>query len=691
MPRQLLFRRTGAIMIPPDILIVDDRPENRRLFAEIFRGYLPGCSVRTAGGGREAIALAAQKTPDCALVDVQMPGMSGLEVCRAFRQREDTPRFPVVMITGENSTTAFRAQCLEAGADDFISRPVENTELIARIRVMLRIKRAEEELRAANRDLEKRVEDRTRALEESRNDLQRVIDALPEALIVVEPDYTITHANRAARELRGNTLRPEGRCCFQVLWGNMQSCAEAGHTCPMNQVLRTSVPVTWVHRKPDAGGRQRFYEVSAAPVFNDEGRITRIIESCRDITSRYETQEALRQSEERLELAMYGAQLGMWDWDVRSDQLTYNKHWAQMLGFSLDEITPDQAFFESRLHPDDKTRVLDELARHIAGKTDFYESEHRLRRRDGEYIHVLDRGRIVEKDRKGAVCRVCGTVRDITERKHREEEARIREQQLIQADKMISLGILVSGVAHEINNPNHFILSNAAPLEDLFQAVLPVLDRYASENGDFSIGGIEYSQIRGKVPDMFRNIREGSKRIQLIVGELRQFATGSPKDTLDQVQINEIAASAITLLSNMIRKHTRVFAAEYDDNAPLFSANYHRLEQVLINLVQNACQALTDMDQAIRVKTAWDAGAQLITLAVEDEGCGMAAEILGHITDPFYTTRREAGGTGLGLSIAASIVREHGGRLEFTSTPGKGTAALVTLPADRAAGHRPVP
>jgi polar amino acid transport system substrate-binding protein len=108
--------------------------------------------------------------------------------------------------------------------------------------------------------------------------------------------------------------------------------------------------------------------------------------------------------------------------------------------------------------------------------------------------------------------------------------------------------------------------------------------------------------------------------------------------------------------------------------------NAQRLEQVIINLIQNACESLTNADQALTVSTGWDPGNQQVTLVVIDQGRGMDPEVLPRITEPFFTTRPDRGGTGLGLSIAASIIKEHHGTLTFSSTPGQGTTATVSLP-----------
>jgi len=137
----------------------------------------------------------------------------------------------------------------------------------------------------------------------------------------------------------------------------------------------------------------------------------------------------------------------------------------------------------------------------------------------------------------------------------------------------------------------------------------------------------------------------------------------------------------------MIMKSTSHFSIEYGKNLPVLRGNFQRLEQVIINLIQNACQALRDIQKGISVSTSYDEKMRGIVVRVEDEGVGIPSEILPHITDPFFTTKPESGGTGLGLSISSRIVKEHGGTLTFTSEVRKGTRAEIFLPVLQSKDH----
>ncbi|WP_461209321.1 ATP-binding protein [Desulfocurvus sp. DL9XJH121] len=292
-------------------------------------------------------------------------------------------------------------------------------------------------------------------------------------------------------------------------------------------------------------------------------------------------------------------------------------------------------------------------------------------------------------DPRGRLTETVTIFEDISAKILVEREEAKRQQQLVQADRMISLGILTSGVAHEINNPNTFIMSNAQLFAEAWQETGAILDEYHRDNGDFVIGGLPYSKFREKVPVLCSRILEGAVRIQRIVKELRTYSRQSTVEALVPVQVNEVIQSAEILLGSMIRKCTDNFSLELADGLPLVRADFQRLEQVVINVVQNACQALTGPGRAIHVRTALEAG--FVVLECRDQGVGIPENQLGHVTDPFFTTKRDTGGTGLGLSISLSIVREFGGSLEFDSRPGEGTTVRIRIPADISLPRTPTP
>jgi len=269
---------------------------------------------------------------------------------------------------------------------------------------------------------------------------------------------------------------------------------------------------------------------------------------------------------------------------------------------------------------------------------------------------------------------------DITDRKRAEEQVKFQQQQLLQADKMATLGILVSGVAHEINNPLNFILLNAKIASRVWSEITPILQQYYEEKGDFALAGMPYTKSSEKIGQLISAISEGAARIEKIVTGLRNFARKDAGELNQPVSLNSALESAIVIVGDLIRKSTDHFSVTYGNDMPPIRGNYQQLEQVIINLLTNSCQALRGKGRGITVSTALDRAANSLRVVIADEGEGIPPENMKHIMDPFFTTKRDSGGTGLGLAISYSIIRNHGGDLHFTSESGKGTTATITLP-----------
>ncbi|MEN8140977.1 MAG: ATP-binding protein [Thermodesulfobacteriota bacterium] len=269
-------------------------------------------------------------------------------------------------------------------------------------------------------------------------------------------------------------------------------------------------------------------------------------------------------------------------------------------------------------------------------------------------------------------------IRDISERQRAAAEALLQQQQLVQADKMISLGLLVSGVAHEINNPNSIVMLNTPLIQRAWQSVLPILDEFYEDNGDFLVAGLEYSEMRGQLDRLCDEIEEGSRKIKGIVLDLKDYARQESTARQEELDLNEVARAAVRLTRNVVKNASHHFRLELAAKLPAIRGNMQRLEQVVINLIQNSCEALSGPEKGVVVRTGFERGQ--VFLQVEDEGCGIDRQDLSKVCDPFYTTKRSLGGTGLGLSVSAGIVKEHNGLLEFSPRPGGGTIALLAFP-----------
>lgn len=269
---------------------------------------------------------------------------------------------------------------------------------------------------------------------------------------------------------------------------------------------------------------------------------------------------------------------------------------------------------------------------------------------------------------------------EIRQRERAENDMRQKQEQLIQAGKLASLGVLVAGVAHEINNPNQAVMMGIQLLRKIWPNIRTILDAYYEREGNFLLGGIDYSELREDVGEHYRGIVDSARRIDAIVKGLKDFARQDKAEMMQIVNLNMVVKSSLILLGNMVKRATDNLTVELSPRIPTFHGNTQRIEQVVVNLVQNACQALDDRSQVISISTDYEEVRQRVVLEVSDQGEGIPQENLTKICDPFFTTKREGGGTGLGLSVTSTIVKDHHGELEFHSEPGNGTTVRVLFP-----------
>lgn len=281
------------------------------------------------------------------------------------------------------------------------------------------------------------------------------------------------------------------------------------------------------------------------------------------------------------------------------------------------------------------------------------------------------------------------TMRDISQQIKMEDEALQMQAKLIQANKMTSLGLMVSSIAHEINNPNNFIMTNAQLLERTWNDIVKILSGYYRENGDFLLGGLPYSEMEQHIPEMLSGINDGSRRIKEIINDLKGFVRNGRHGAKGSVDINQAVNSAVTIMQHQITRYTGNFHMDLAANLPPVTGDSQHLAQVFLNLLMNACQALVTPGGGIWVSTGYDAAEDKVSITIRDEGSGIPEELGRKILEPFFTTKLDAGGTGLGLFISHSIVKEHNGTLEYVTIPDKGTTFTVTLPSVRGGAEEP--
>jgi len=266
--------------------------------------------------------------------------------------------------------------------------------------------------------------------------------------------------------------------------------------------------------------------------------------------------------------------------------------------------------------------------------------------------------------------------------KSAEAKARYQQQEMMQMDKLTSLGVLVAGVAHEINNPNQTILSGSTFLRRACPDIKAILDDYGGEREDVLIGGLEYSEFREEFTDYIETMQSCSRQIDQIVRGLKGFVRRDSVADKRNVDINAVVNDSVSILSHFIKEHTDNFRIHLQQNLPLVRGHSQPLTQVIINLIQNACQSLQNRSKSVSVISRYDPQQRNVEVQIHDEGSGINEEALKRIRDPFFTTRATNGGTGLGLYVSDAIIQEYGGSFTFQSTEGEGTIVTISLPVE---------
>ncbi len=431
------------------ILVVDD--DLHLLHAASRTLKKAGYEVIEAKTGGECLRLVEEREPDLVLLDVVLPDVGGLEICRRIKRGLYRPGCFVLMLSGAKTSPDDQADGLEAGADGYITRPISNREFLARIAAVLRIKKAEESVEHLNRVL--RAINNVNQLIAREKDRDRMLQGACDLLIETRGYHNAWIAlfdesgaySMAFEAGLGENFSPLHECLKR---GELTACGR--RALAQLDVVVTQNPFTTCLDCPLAdnyagrgamtarlaqSGNGKVYGLLTVSIradlamLEDEQILLRevaadIAFALQAIEAKAEqkrVEEALWRSEERLQLALKGANLGMWDWNIQTGDVVFNERWAAMLGYRLDEIEPHVRTWEKLIHPADLPGVMEALNAHLEGKTDFYETEHRMRAKDGNWKWILDRGQVMAWDERGQPLRAAGTHLDVTERKRAEE------------------------------------------------------------------------------------------------------------------------------------------------------------------------------------------------------------------------------------------------------------------------------
>ena len=366
------------------------------------------------------------------------------------------------------------------------------------------------------------------------------------------------------------------------------------------------------------------------------------------------TSEAGRAQEnlERLELVISGTRLGMWDWYPQTNEVVFNELWAQMLGYQLEEIPASLESWQSRVHPEDLQACFDDLGKHIRGEVEFYQNVHRMLHKDGHWVYILDRGKIMKRDAQGNPVRFTGTHTDISEQKYAELAAQ-------RADRAKSE--FLANMSHEIRTPLNAVIGFSALLGEM--SLEAEAERYVRHIG----------RAGRMLLERVNDILDYSK---IESGHLQVFA--------EPTQPIELVQDVVDVLSGQAQAKGLSLILELQSQPQgLVEIDRKRVSQVLLNLTANAIK-FTQQGE-VRMKVRYDAASSALQVDVCDTGHGIAADRLEAIFEPFEqesaATSRNSGGTGLGLAISKRLMEAMHGTLAVESEIGRGSRFSLSCPA----------
>jgi two-component system NtrC family sensor kinase len=464
-----------------------------------------------------------------------------------------------------------------------------------------------------------------------------IVEGLPDAVVVTSPDGVIIAANDAAAQLFATPLDTLiGSAIDAVLGSDEERAQVATHERAALRGTRQQYRL----RIPRPEGAPRTAAVSTAALVRDGARIG-CVSTLRDITDEAAAHETLVRSESRFSQLLEGASDAILTLSAAGNFTSCNYAAEVISGYSRDELVG--MFFPPLIVPEELEKVFGEFQRALWGERKQEQFETLFIRKDGSIRSIAVTASCIEKGEE-----VLCIVRDVTEQK-------ALQQQLIQSEKMGAIGQLVSGVAHELNNP----LASVAAFAQLVLAdkSLPGGHRHSAEV-----------------------IASEARRAARIVGNLLTFARQHKAEKVP-ADINRVLEETLELRVYELTVRGIQVERDFDTALPETMADVHQLKQVFLNLMTNAEQAMVGRERAHhRLTIRSRAAAPVVRVEVEDTGPGVPPESLERIFNPFYTTKPVGKGTGLGLSISLGIVSEHGGRIWAENIPTGGSRFVVELP-----------
>ena len=533
-------------------------------------------------------------------------------------------------------------------------------------------------------------------LRRQREEQEIILDAMPAMVWYKDRHNRILRANRAAADASNRTTAELVGASTYDLYPDE---AEAYHRDDLEVIESRRPKLGIVEQMQTATGEKRWVRTDKIPYRDENGEIVGVIVFAVDITDRKLAEDALERArldlerrvdertaelqaavatlraevavrekaEERLALALWATDLGLWDWDLVSGEVVIDKGSADLLGYSVEDMTPLVQQWRQLIHPDDLQRTERALADYLAGSRleSHVEVEHRMRAKGGEYRWILTRGKVVQWSAEGSAQRIAGTHTDITASKEIEAQMHRQQIELAHVLRLQTVEGVAAELAHEINQPLGAIAN--------FATGLIARLRQGAEHSTLLDGAEQIAKQALRAAEVLRRLRDFTRQ-----GAARR----------ELMDLNALVRDAASLIEPDVRRHAVDFRLHLAAPLPPVLVDGVQVVQVILNLAMNGVEAIVAAGApGGRLAIETRAAATRVELIVSDTGAGLSPAARERLFEPFFTTKQ--GGLGMGLSIARAIVEAHGGRLVVEPTNGPGATFFFALPsADHGDPHR---
>ncbi len=643
------------------ILIIDDSRDNRTVIEALLREALPDLRVLHADNGAAGLELAARHDPHVIILDLLMPGLDGFEVCERLKRDPATGHIPVIILTALGTDRQVRTRAVDCGAEGFLSKPVEALDLITMVRAMLKVRQATVSERRQKERLEALVADRTSELEQlllkSRKVEQRarINEHLLTAYIDTNTDLIWLKDEKHRFLLVNETLaralgRPKDAIVGRI---DLEVMAEADverYRAMETDVLQHGTTLTGTFPIGTRTFETTLFRVSLSSGNLAIGGISR------DVTDRLEAVRQIEQAALEWQHTFDSSNFAICILDRNHRVVRSNRVARELFGF---DPAPKAPQCWEIFHEDGRRHAECPYLRAMQSR---HRESMEFQVKDRIYKVTVDP--ILDAD--GILTGAVHIISDVTGKKQAERERHQLEAQLLQAQKMESIGQLAGGVAHDFNNMLSIIIGNTENAIDDLSADHPAW------------GALQ-------------EILQTAQRSAELTRQLLAFAR--KQEIHPQVlEVNRTVRGQLKMLGRLIGEQIRVryLPQESDLHVCIDPA---QLTQILVNLAVNARDAIggpgvLTLETALLTREYVRVHSQLppgdwVQLRVSDDGCGMSQDLIAHVFEPFFTTKDQGKGTGLGLATVWGIVKQNNGFIQVDSVPGKGTTFTVLLPASQ--------